>query len=191
MEEYPNNSYKHRQREHNVEKVVTGEVITPKDSVAKKLFNTFISEDVGDIKSYVINALVQTTKNIIMDSVKTLLFGNNNQQSYGGSYSYTSYNQYYNQPPTQMAQTSVSHGGFDYRSVGFKFRPDAELALAEMNRTLARYTNVTVRDLYNAAGMTISDPMASDFGWVDLRDAMVIPYQNVFVIRLPKPIHLD
>lgn len=191
MEEYPNNSYKARQREHNVEKVVSGEVIVPKDGIAKKFFKTFVSEDVGDIKSYIVSALVQTTKNIIMDSVKTLLFGNSNQQSYSSGYGYTSYNQYYNQQPTPTMPASVNNGGFDYRSVGFRYRPDAEMALAEMNRTLARYTNVTVRDLYNAAGMTISDPMAADFGWTDLRDAMVIPYQNVFVIRLPKPIHLD
>ena len=64
------NSYKSKEasKEKKVEKIVKGTVKTKKKSEIRKFADIFISEDVGNVKSYVFNdVLVPAVKNAIVD----------------------------------------------------------------------------------------------------------------------------
>ena len=74
MAEYkPNsNKYKTEQRKKQ-EKVVQGKVRRKKKSEVRKWKDIFISEDVEDVKSYIImDVIVPTIKNTILDTVSML-----------------------------------------------------------------------------------------------------------------------
>ena len=55
MENYPSNSHKTREQntDKKVEKVVSGKTSTKKKSGIRKLSDTFLSEDIGNVKNYI------------------------------------------------------------------------------------------------------------------------------------------
>ena len=75
--DYKPNSHKYKEEQKNlstdrkkVEKVVTGKVKTKKKSEASKLKDVFISEDVSNVKSYILmDVLIPAAKKAISDIV--------------------------------------------------------------------------------------------------------------------------
>lgn len=56
MEEYKSNSHKSRElEEKKIEKVITGKVKTKKKSEIQKIVSLFVSDDVADIKDYILH----------------------------------------------------------------------------------------------------------------------------------------
>ena len=199
MEDYPSNSYKSRNGQvPKADKVVTGEVMTKKKSGMQKLAETFISEDVENVKSYIIfDVIIPTIKNVVLDavtnSVQMLLFGKSGNPMHPTSASTgVPYTQYYNQPITgAYLASATSKDTFNFDDIVFRTRGDAELALNSLNDMIVRYTMASVANLYEAAGIVTSNYMANDYGWTDLIGARVINARGGYVIKLPKPIHLD
>ena len=82
MENYPSNSHKAREEvaEKKVEKVVSGKTSTKKKSGMRKLSDTFLSEDVSNVKSYIFSeVLLPAAKKLVSDIVTNgtnmLLYG--------------------------------------------------------------------------------------------------------------------
>ena len=79
--------------EKKVEKVVTGNVKLKKKSELSKFKDVFISEDVGNVKSYifmdvVIPAAKKAISDIVRDGIDMILYGDTKRKSnnYGSSY---------------------------------------------------------------------------------------------------------
>ena len=76
MEEYKSNSHKSRElEEKKIEKVITGKVKTKKKSEIQKIVSLFVSDDVTDIKDYILHdVIIPEVKKSILD-ILGMIFG--------------------------------------------------------------------------------------------------------------------
>lgn len=201
MNEYKPNSHKYREEqqaaareERKIEKVVTGSAKTKKKSEISKLADVFISEDVKNVKSFLLmDVLVPTIKKAILSTVDMILNG-------GGGSSYTkkastpkiSYRQYYEdrRDDRHYEDNVKTRTRFDYDEITFESRGDAEAVREQMIEVIERYGFVTVADLYDMADLP--QPYTSNkYGWMNLRSAETVRTNGGYTIKLPKATPID
>ena len=161
MKDYQPNSHRSKEeasKEKKIEKVVNGKVKTRKNE-GRKLANMFISEDAGNIKSYVVlDVLVPAIKKAIADIVTggiDMLFydgGKGNSRNRSGSK--VSYRSYYDdrrdyRDDRDDRDRYNSGRRFDYDDIIFETRVDAERVREQMNDAIKRYGFVTIADMYD------------------------------------------
>ena len=118
MENYPSNSHKAREEvaEKKVEKVVSGKTSTKKKSGIRKLSDTFLSEDVSNVKSYIFSeVLLPAAKKLVSDIVTNgtnmLLYGEIKNKK--GNSSKVSYSRYYDDRSRDYrSPVSATHASF-------------------------------------------------------------------------------
>lgn len=209
MNEFEPNSHKYRQEqatkenETKLEKVAIGSATKKKRSLIKRFADIFLTEDVGDVKTYLIyDVLIPAVKENIADmingAVGMLFFGEANRRirrgaspqngtkiNYGGYFSDGSKRE----KLPNYNRSSIAH---NFDDVIFETRGDAELVLDGMLELLnSEYRQVTVADFYDLAGIS-SEWTDNKYGWTDLRSARVVgsPSRG-YTIELPKCITLD
>lgn len=198
MEEFTPNSHKYKEsknealEEKKVEKVISGKAKIKKKTGASKFAETFLSEDVSNVKSYVIqDVLIPAAKKLVSDIVTNgidmILYGESRQGRKRTNADYVSYRSYSdsNSRPAEPR----SRNGYRYDELIFESRPDAERVLIQMDEILETYGMVSVADFYEAAG----EPCKytdNYFGWRDIRSADVKRTYDGYVIKLPKPVSL-
>ena len=189
--EFEPNSQKYRMEknikdteEKKIEKVTTGAVTKRKRSLVKRFADTFFSEDVGDVKTYLIyDVLVPAIKENIVDLITSaagmIFFGEAsrrprkpNGNTNGSKINYSGYfaGGERREKMPNYARSRVAH---NFDDVIFESRGEAELVLDGMLEILnSEYKQVTVADFYDLAGMstTFTD---NKFGWTDLRGSRV------------------
>lgn len=202
MQDYKPNSnrFKEEQRtaqkaipEKKVEKVIKGKAKTKKKSDARRLMDSFISEDVSSVKSYIVDDLIiPTVKRTIVDAIKNsaemIFLGKVSDSGRGRSGGgYVSYRDYGRRDERKSSDTRSS---FDYDEIRFEYRGDAEAVLDQMIDMIDRYGIATVADMYDMADMTA--PYTSNrYGWTSLRTADVARVSDGYIIRLPKAMPID
>lgn len=195
--DYKPNSHKFREQqsaaasEKRIEKVVKGSVKVKKKNDLYKVADIFISDDVKNIKEYVLmDVLVPTVKKVIMGTIDMLLNGGSgNYASYSGrsSGSKVSYARYYDdrKDTRRYAEPARSRSRFDHDDIIFETRGEAEAVREEMCNVIDRYGFVTVADMYDMA--ELSQPYTSEkYGWTNLRTADVVRGYDGYIIKLPK-----
>ena len=212
INEFEPNSHKYREEkakveeekpETKIEKVVSGTSTKKKRSLFKRFADIFLTEDVGDVKTYILyDVLIPAVKENIADmingAVGMLFFGEANRRSrrstnpqngtrinYGGYFSD-------GQKKEKMPNYNRSRIAHNFDDVIFETRGDAELVLDGMLELLnSEYRQVTVADFYDLAGIT-SEWTDNKYGWTDLRSARVVgsPSRG-YSIELPRCITLD
>lgn len=204
MEEYrPNsNKYKNRQAEQGnsekkVEKpVVSGKVKTKKKSGARKLADTFVSEDISTVKSYIIiDVLIPAAKKAISDIVTNgidmLLYGEagrSNRRSGGTKFNYGGC---FDRPSEPRRAGSARRDGFDYDEIIFDSRGDAERVLEGMDAIIESYGRISVADLYDLADVTNTNFAANKYGWTDIHTARAVRVRDGYILNLPQPRPID
>ena len=195
MHEYKPNSHRYKEQqkaaaesERKVEKVVTGQVRTRKKSEVAKLADVFISEDVHNVKSYILmDVLVPTIKkaivDIVTDGVNMMFFGGAAGKR-SSRESKVSYRNYYDSRDNNYRERSGSR--FDFDDIEFDNRGEAEAVLDQMSDMIDRYGIVTVAAMYDMADR--SHPFtANKYGWTSISTARVVPTRDGwYVIKLPK-----
>ena len=158
MENYPSNSHKTREQntDKKVEKVVSGKTSTKKKSGIRKLSDTFLSEDVSNVKSYIFSeVLLPAAKKLVSDIVTNgtnmLLYGEIKNKK--GNSSKVSYSRYYDDRSRDY-RSPVVRNNFDYDEIIFETRGDAEAVLDAMYDILNQYKVVSVAELYDLASIT-------------------------------------
>jgi hypothetical protein len=201
MKDYASNSHKSKKakteeelEEKKIDKVVTGKVKTKKKTEMQKFANVFISEDVGDVKSYIfMDVLVPSIKKAISDIIKTgidmVLYGDSSRGK-SSSASKISYNKYSDKTPTVKRPVSRTRGGYIPNDIFLDSRGEAEEVLERMDELIATYGLVNVADLYDLVGV---DGHYTDnkYGWTDIRKAYVDRTRDGYLLRLPKVLPLD
>lgn len=196
MPEYKSNS--HRSKEENsktterkVQKVVSGKVKEKKKSGVRKFADTFISEDVGSVKNYIIGdfiiPLIQKTICDIFEEIpKTIFYGKSrNKRSSGDRVSYRSYSDRRDYRRYDDPRDSRSRTRFDSDDIIFDSRGEAEKVLSVMDEIMDEYELVRVSDFYDLAGL--SCPYVwNDYGWTNIRNAEVVRVRDGYVIKMPK-----
>lgn len=204
MENYPNNSHKYKseQREREaqleqkrVQRVVNGKAKTKKNEV-RKLTNIFISDDIHNVKSYVVeDVIIPTIKKTILNSLEMILLGRSGSYG-GGSVRYNdggkvSYRKYSDDPRDDRFSGRVKAGSpAGYDDIIFETRADAELTIEEMANTIKRYEIVSIGDMYDIAQITAPSTYYK-YGWTSIRNARVEKVPGGYVIRMPRALPID
>lgn len=179
-----------KEEDKHIKKVVTGEVTTKKKSSLRKMANSIISEDVPDIKSYILSDIViPMVKDGIEDLVHMLLRGETgrSKKTIGSKISYGScFNS-----PSQKDKENRSRTGFDYDDIVFTNRGDAEAVLYAMDDIIDQFGTVSVGDFYDMAQVSTNNYMVNKYGWTDIRGATIAHVRGGFIIKFPKPMPLN
>ena len=195
MENYPSNSHKTREQntDKKVEKVVSGKTSTKKKSGIRKLSDTFLSEDIGNVKNYIFaEVLLPAAKKLVSDIVTNgtnmLLYGEIKNKK--GNSSKVSYSRYYDDRSRDY-RSPVVRNNFDYDEIIFETRGDAEAVLDAMYDILNQYKVVSVAELYDLASITTHNYTCNNYGWVDLRGSSVVRVRDGYILKLPRALAID
>jgi hypothetical protein len=220
VDEFPGNSQRRlpakppeadKAPEKNIKKVVSGEVIQRKPSMAKRIKSVFLG-DTQSVKDYmVLEVFVPAFKDAIVDAVnggiERVMFGDNVRPGRRGSryapgpgnpFNYAGMSNrnavpgahFQNDPRQQLSRYARATHSFD--EVIFPSRVDAEATLRGMFELMDQFEHVTVSDFLELAGVSGNNYMDHKFGWTDLRG--VAPHRTRgggFVLGLPPTEPID
>lgn len=202
MDNYASNSAKSRakdssQIEHRATKIGDVKAKRKKKSNIKKFGDMIISEDVDNVKSYIImDVIIPSVKKAILDvvsnGIRMILYGTVEDRDRAKprfSESHTSYRSFYDDNKYE-SRKSYYRSAYDVDDIIFPTSKKAEDVLNEMNRILGKYHIVRVFDLYECADLT-PNPTDANYGWTDISSARIASDYDGFVIRLPRPVPID
>lgn len=196
--DFPVNSHKARD-EKKVAKVTKDEVSIQKGSTAKKIGESFVSEDASTVKEYLIfdvliPAAKETLSNVVKTAVDMFLFGGtrgSNIERSRNSSTYRPYNSMYDEKRGYSSRPSRRNSVPGYELVGFTMtREDAENVLDSMMDILRQYEVVSVADVYDLVGIE-SNYTDNNYGWTRLGSARVVRTRNGWELDLPRPRPID
>lgn len=199
MEEYKPNSYKSKESvksDVKVEKVICGNVVTKKKNDIQKFTDIFISEDVSNVKSYIIMdvlvpAMKKAVSDIVTNGIDMILYGETGHTKKSSSASKISYSNYYDRSNDRGSTSNNARNGYyGYDDIIFDNRGEAEQVLLRMEELIANYGVVSVADLYDLVGITGSYTN-NKYGWSDIRSAAVIRARDGYIIKLPKALSIN
>lgn len=208
IKDYPSNSHKSKNQAKNdnkVEKriskpVATGTVRTAKKSELRKFTDAFVAEDASNVKSFILqDVIIPAAKRILDDvivgSLRMFLYGDKGRPGGGGTNaSKVSYRSYYERENDRRRDTSNNRvrSGFDYDTITFESRGDAEAVLSTLDAMLDQYEIVSVADYYDAANISTDNYMVNRYGWTNLSTARVERNRDgEYYIKLPRAMPLN
>ncbi len=205
MEDYKSNSHKTKRNtdseKKKVEKVIKGDVITKKKPAGQKLAETFISEDVDNIGSYLLfDVLIPAMKDTTYDMLTSglgMLLGRESigslrrPPSVDGRTSYEKYSGKNNTGnSTKYYTDSRTRSRYNPDDIIFGMRVEAEQVLDVLLDIVDEFGMVSISDLKEAVGLD-TIPSDNKYGWYDLGMASVVRTHDGYLIKLPRTILLD
>lgn len=167
---------KNKKEETNSKAVAQGTV--RKKSTASKLVGNFVSEDIHNVKDYVIlDVLIPAAKkalsDIVSNGIDMILYGETRDRKRNGS-TYVSYDKYSRRDDRYREPRSRDRVSVE--DVTFKSRREAENVLERMDEITdqSRDACVSVSDFYDLAGIR-GNYTGNGYGWTrrDIVDARV------------------
>ena len=202
MEEYKPNSHKYKEEtkksseEKNITPVVKGKVTRKKNNV-RKLTDTFVNEDMHNVKSYIVfDVLIPAAKKAISDIVTNgidmILYGETRSKHRSGTSTYVSYDRFSDRDRDDRYRyrDSRTRSGYSYDDIVLETRREAEEVLRAMDEILDRYKIVSVADMYDLMNVR-GDYTDNKYGWDNLRSADVVRVRDGYILKLPKPMPID
>lgn len=198
---YKPNSHKYKEAqkvatEKRVEKVITGTAKTKKKSQTRKVADIFITEDMTNVRSYVlmdvlVPAIKKAIDDIVSDGIHMILYGSRGRDRSRGSASRVSYNRMYDGRSDRRDDRVRAGSAFDYDNIIFDNRGDAEAVLTAMEDVIDQYGVVSVADLYDLADVTTTNYMANRYGWSDIHSAQAVRVSDGWMLKLPRALPLN
>lgn len=179
--------------EKRVEKITTGAVKTKKKSEIRKFTDVFLEEDIQDIKRHIkYDIVIPNVKRILYnigEGILSAALGGSRDRS-RSTVDKISYNQCYtnNRDDRRRDEPQPRHT-FDYDTIGFVNRGDAEDVLDRLDEMIEQYGMARVGDIYDMIGRSCSYT-AYNYGWTNLRDARVTRRGGDYVLDLPRAVAL-
>ena len=206
--EYKPNSYKSREEqqkqanlpdtEKRVEKVVQGKVQVKKNNI-HKFTDVFISEDIANVKSYIlmdvlVPAIKKAVSDIVTNGIDMILYGESSRDRNRSSGSKISYVNYYDRKSNERRydepRGSTSRDTLGYDDIKFDTRRDAEAVLDQMEALIENFSYVTVADLFDMVDVTA--PFTGNrYGWTNISTAEVVSTRDGYRIKLPRASLID
>lgn len=189
------NEHKDNPTEKKVEKVVKGTVVKKKNGV-RKFTDIFISEDVANVKSYVlmevlVPAVKKAISDIVTDGIDMILYGSTGgRKKSSTNASYVSYRSYSDKKDDRYYDSRSTRTGYSYDDIILNTRSEAEEVLLSMNELLDRYGVVSVADLYDLVGVT-GNYTDNRYGWTNIRNAEVVRVRDGYLLKFPRAILID
>lgn len=196
MEEYRSNSHKAREdrEKKKIDKVTRGPVKTKKKNEIQKLADVFISEDIENVRSYIlmdvlVPAMKKAVSDIVTNGIDMILYGEAGRSKRGTSASKVSYRSYYDREKDRRGARNRTV--YDYDDIILDSKGEAEEVLSRMDEMIDRYGVASVGDLYDLVGI---DGSYTDnkYGWTDIRSARSVRVRDGgYLLKLPKPLPID
>lgn len=211
----------YRKTRPRVEKVVDkNKIVRSKKTFVKKAFETFVEEDVEDIKSYVIfDMLIPGLKNGIVDMIETAFFGQARRNRgrdgrytpYGSYYRSTNYGSRYDSSYGRRGDRDrdrdrdrrkddhkrrdddrymPEHEKVDYRNIVLRERRDAEMIVSKIHERIEEYDACSVAEFLDMLDIS-SDFVLNNWGWTDTRDVGVRRVTGGFLVDVTEARYLD
>ena len=208
---YPPNSHKVKETLNKpddgpkkIEKIVTGKVIQKKKTLARKIAETFIGDDIGSASNFVLfEVIIPATKNMIREGVsegvERLLFGEVRGHRPGGLLAgrsnYVSYDKYSagaNKPATQRELSRRGRASHDFSEIELDSRGEVEAVIDNLLELISDYGVATISDLYEMVGIP-GNFVDRKWGWTNLDDATATRVRggNGYKLNIPRPQPLD
>ena len=195
-EEYKPNSHKFREgqsealTEKKIEKVVRGKVKTKPKSGVSKIADIFISEDVSNVKSYImmdvlVPAVKKAISDIVRDGIDMILYGESRGRRSSTTSSYVSYRDYSRSDDRDRFRDSRTRSGYNHDDIILESRGEAEEVLTRMDELIDTYGVVSVADLYDLIGKSC-EYTDNKYGWTNIRNAEPIHVHDGYMLKLPK-----
>ena len=197
------NSHKFREEqkenaenEKRVEKVVQGTVKTKKNNI-RKVSDVFISEDIGNVKSYILlDVLVPAIKKALLDVITNgadlILYGGTGKSGKRHTADRISYTRYSDKSRDYGRDYTNARArtGYDYEDVILESRGEAERVLSQMNDLIETYGFVSIGDLYDLVGLD-APYTHNKYGWTNIRNAEPVRVRDGYMLKMPKALPLD
>ena len=172
------------------DRVINRKVKTKKNDI-RKLTDIFISEDVVNVKSYILmDVLVPSIKkaiyDIVVNSLDMSLFGGR-----GGSKRSTAERVSYRDYGASSRRDDRNYGanrtasGYSYDDIVLETRGEAEAVLSRMDELMDEYQIVRVADLYDLVGIT-GEYTDNNYGWTNIRNASIERVRDGYKIKMPR-----
>lgn len=202
MEEYKPNSHRSKEDQKGavpkkkVEKVISGTAKSKKKSEIQKFTDVFISEDVNNVKSYIllevlVPAIKKAISDIVTNGIDMILYGETGKTKSNSTASKVSYRSYYDGGNVRRDYgTTRTKTGYNYDDIILDNRGEAEDVLSRMDELISTYGLVSVADLYDLVGIT-GNYTDNKYGWTDIRSASVIRVRDGYMLKLPKALPLN
>lgn len=191
-----NNAQENEPETKKVEKVVHGGVKTKKKNELSKFASEFISEDIKNVKSYILkDVLIPAIKKGLYDIVTTAVdmalyggTGKSDRRSTASKVSYTSY--YDRRDDRRVTEDRKARGCLDYDDIVLTDRRDAEEVLIRLDEIIKKYDMATVADLFELVGER-GPYTARNYGWTSLHTAEVVRVRDGYLLKLPRAAAID
>lgn len=201
MSEYKPNSHKSKEERESVpdkkvEKIIAGTVKSKKKNEIQKFADVFISEDVTNVKSYIlldvlVPAIKKAISDIVTNGIDMILYGESNRTKSNSAASKVSYRSYYDGGNGRRDYSAArTKTGYNYDDIILDNRGEAEDVLSRMDELISTYGVVSVADLYDLVGVT-GNYTDNKYGWTDIRSAQVVRVRDGYLIKLPKALPLN
>lgn len=206
MENYKPNSHKSREEQREstterkkLEKVVKGTAKVHKKSKARKFTDIFISEDISNVKSYILSdvfipAVKKLITDVVKDGIDMFLYGGTGRSSErpkGYRADYVSYNKYSNGKTYSCSfNDSKTRTGYSYDDIILETKGEAEEVLTRMDELIDMYGKVSVADLYDLVGI-VGSYTDNKYGWVNIRNAESVRVRDGYALKLPRALPID
>lgn len=197
MGELKPNSHKYKQEQaenaerKRCEKVISGTAKIKKNGF-RKLTEQFISEDAGNVKSYVVSdVFIPAIKKLFFDIITNgadMIFygGRGGRDRRPGAAGYVSYSSRYDRDrDDRYRRDTPAPTRFTYDDITLESRHEAVEVLKRMDEIMEEYGAVRVADLFDLVGLT-GEFTDHAYGWYDIRSARVESTRDGFKIRMPK-----
>lgn len=201
MEDYKPNSRKSKEEatsEKKIETVVSGSVKSKKKNDMQKFADVFISEDVNNVKSYIlldvlVPAIKKAVSDIVTNGIDMILYGETGRTKSSSSASKVSYRNYYDRSSEHRTEKAPysSRSGCDYDDLIFETRGDAESVLDAMHDVISQYGVVSIADLYDLANVSTDNYTANKYGWSDIRGCKPVRVRDGYVLKLPRALPIN
>lgn len=182
--------------------VKKGGVVSTKKSLGDKFQDIFLSEDVKDIKGYIIfDTIIPGIKNLILDVIEMAFFGSSGSRRSTGSRrekEHTNYSSYYKSEYKSSRRDRrdreerryEADEKVDYRRIILKYRDDAERVVDQMRERIRTYETVSIADLFELVGIT-GKYTDNNWGWVDENDIGIKRVSDGYLIDVTEAVLLD
>lgn len=202
-ESLPDNSHQARNEKKELqandgkraEKVIRGKAKVKKNEV-RKLTDVFISEDVSNVKNYIImDVIVPSVKKalyeLVVGTLDMTLYGgrgNGGKRPTADKVSYRDYNGV-SRRDERSYNTTRTASGYSYDDVIVDTRGEAEAVIMRMDEIMEEYEQVRVADLYDLVGIS-GNYTDNNYGWTNIRNAEVVRVRDGYKIKMPRAIPL-
>lgn len=206
MQDYKPNSHRFKEEQkqqptvekREIKKVTKAPVKVKKKGVVGSAIDSFVQEDLSNIKTYLVkDVVIPTIKNTIWDAftntLDMVLFGGTGRSRKNGPGSsrvpYVSYNKCSDRRDSR-SYDEPRRARYDFGNIVFNSKADADEVLRQMDAIMDEYKLVTVVDLYDLVGVT-GEYTDSKYGWTNIRNARTIRGRDGYYLELPKPLPID